>query len=83
MIRFFLFVLFSTSLFHLGLARAQEVFFFTEGTDATFYDQGIVNVESMGESNFEYTHPPGLPQYNEKVPCSTAAFKGSTSLKFN
>jgi hypothetical protein len=63
--------------------QSQEVFFFTEGTDATFYDQGIVNVESMGESNFEYTHPPGLPQYNEKVPCSTAAFKGSTSLKFN
>jgi hypothetical protein len=67
----------------LGFSQAQEVFFFTEGTDETFYDQGIVNVESMGESSFEHTHPPGLPQYNDKIPCSTNAWKGNTSLKFN
>lgn len=63
--------------------RSQEVFFFTEGTDNTFYDQGIVNKSSLGESSFEFTHPPGLPQYNDKMPCSTTAYKGSTSLKFN
>ena len=64
-------------------SNAQEVWFFSEGTDETFYDQGIVNVGGLGDSDFEYTHPPGLPQYNDKVPCSTTAFKGSTSLKFN
>lgn len=62
---------------------AQEVFFFSEGTDNTFYDQGVVNKSNLGESMFEFTHPPGLPQYNDKVPCSTIAHKGSTSLKFN
>ena len=66
---------------HLG--GAQEVYFFTEGTNNTFYDQGIVDLSNMGGSFFETTHPPGLPQYNDKVPCSTTAFRGSTSLKFN
>jgi len=63
--------------------QSQEVFFFTEGTDNSFYDQGIVNKSDLGESTFEFTHPPGSPQYNDKVPCSTAAYKGSTSFKFN
>jgi hypothetical protein len=62
---------------------AQEVFFFSEATDTTFYDQGIVDVNNLGESSFEYTHPPGAPQYNDKVPASTIAFRGATSLKFN
>ncbi|MCK4747448.1 MAG: hypothetical protein KAT15_10445, partial [Bacteroidales bacterium] len=63
--------------------NAQEVWFFTEGTDPTYYDQGIVDVANLGESLFEYTHPPGGPQWNDKVPCSTNAHNGSTSLKFN
>jgi len=63
--------------------RSQEVFFFTEGTDTTFYDQGIVNVNSLDESTFEHTHPPNASQYNDKVPCSTTAYEGETSLKFN
>jgi len=63
--------------------EAQEIWIFTEGTDQTYYDQGIVDVANLGASTFEHTSPPGLPQYNDKVPCSTTAFKGSTSLKFN
>ncbi|HKJ78227.1 MAG TPA: hypothetical protein VKA10_01775, partial [Prolixibacteraceae bacterium] len=62
---------------------AQEVYFFSEATDNSFYDQGIVDVNNLGESTFEYTHPPGLPQYNDKIPASTSAFRGETSLKFN
>ena len=62
---------------------AQEVFFFREGTDNTYYDQGIVNTANQGESLFEVTHPPGLPQYNDKIPCSSSAFTGTSSLKFN
>lgn len=69
--------------FAQGIARAQKVFFFTEGTDNTYYDQGVVSKGNLGESTFEFAHPPGLPQYNDKVPCSTTAYKGSTSLKFN
>jgi hypothetical protein len=34
-------VLFST------YASSQVVYFFTEGTDATFYDQGIVDVANL------------------------------------
>lgn len=64
-------------------ARAQEIWMFSEGTDQNYYDQGIVDVANLGGSLFEYTSPPGYPQYNDKVPCSTTAFKGSTSLKFN
>jgi hypothetical protein len=61
----------------------QEVYFFSEGTGSTFYDQGIVDKGNLGQSTFEYTFPPAAPQYNDKVPCSTTAFKGSTALKFN
>ncbi len=64
-------------------AHTQELFFFTEGTDATYYDQGLVNVGSLNGSSFEHTYPPGFPEFNDKVPCSTMAFEGSTSLKFN
>ena len=64
-------------------SKAQEVYLFTEGTDATFYDQGIVDKSSQGSSTFEFTSPPNAPQYNDKVPCSTTAYKGTTSLKFN
>jgi hypothetical protein len=63
--------------------KAQEIWIFSEGTDQNFYDQGIVDVANLGGSLFEHTSPPGYPQYNDKVPCSTTAFKGSTSLKFN
>lgn len=75
-----------TAVFYLFLAMgltAQEVSFFTEGTDDTFYDEGIVDVDHLGESLFEYTHPPGAEQYNDKVPCSTTSHNGSTSLKFD
>jgi len=70
----------------IGLFRtgwSQEVTFFSEGTDATYYDQGLVDVANLGESTFECTYPPGAPQYNDKVPCSTTAYQGATSLKFN
>lgn len=66
-------------------AMAQEVSFFNEGTNNNFYDQGIVDVNNLGQSTFEHTYPPiGSPtQWNDKVPCSTTAFKGANSLKFN
>jgi hypothetical protein len=64
------------------MIQAQEVWFFTEGTNENFYDQGIVDVANLGESAFEHTYPPGLPQYNDKVPCSTSSYKGSTALRF-
>ena len=64
-------------------AESQEIWFFSEGTDQNFYDQGIVDIASLGTSLFEHTYPPGYPQYNDKVPCSTTAFRGVTSLKFN
>ncbi len=63
--------------------KAQEVWIFSEGTDQNYYDQGIVDVANLGGSLFEHTSPPGYPQYNDKVPCSTTAFIGSTSLRFN
>lgn len=63
--------------------KSQEVVFFTDGTNNTFYDQGIVDVNNLGASTFEYTHPPGGPQWNDKIPCSSTAYKGSSSLKFN
>jgi hypothetical protein len=63
--------------------KAQEIWMFSEGTDQNFYDQGIVDVANLGGSLFEHTSPPGYPQYDDKVPCSTTAFKGVTSLKFN
>ena len=66
-------------------AISQEVIFFDEGTNSNFYDQGIVNVNDLGESTFEHTYPPGgsPTKWNDKVPCSTHSFKGATSLKFN
>jgi hypothetical protein len=72
-----LFVLFVNGL------KAQEVHFFSDGTDNTYYDQGVVDVANLGESAFEYTYPPVSPQWNDKVPCVTTAFKGASSLKFN
>lgn len=79
--------LFLQLVFILGIlsATAQEIVFFNEGTDNNFYDQGIVNVNDLGESTFEHTYPPGgsPTKWNDKVPCSTTAYKGETSLKFN
>ncbi|WP_346855717.1 glucoamylase family protein [uncultured Draconibacterium sp.] len=71
--------------FLVSFGNAQEVYFFDEGTDANFYDQGIVDVNNLGGSSFEHTYPPGgSPSlWNDKVPCSAIAFKGNTSLKFN
>ncbi len=67
------------------LSGAQEIHFFSEGTDNNFYDQGIVNVNGLNGSTFEHTYPPGgsPTKWNDKVPCSTTAYKGETSLKFN
>ena len=62
---------------------AQETWFFSEGTNTSYYDQGLVDVANLGNSYFEITSPPGLPQYSDKVPCSTTAWKGNSSLKFN
>jgi hypothetical protein len=62
---------------------AQEIYFFSEGTDNNYYDQGIVDVNNLEQSTFEYTHPPGGEQWNDKVPCSTTAYKGTSSLKFS
>jgi len=76
-------IILSILLFLVHTGFAQEVYFFSEGTDENYYNQGIVDVNNLGESIFEYTHPPGGPQWNDKVPCSTNAYKGATSLKFN
>jgi hypothetical protein len=76
-------LLFVSLVFLSIFGRSQEVSFFSEGTGPTFYDQGIVDKNNLGESIFEYTFPPSAPQYNDKVPCSTVAYKGSTSLEFN
>jgi len=65
------------------LTFAQDQVFFTEGTDATFYDQGIVDVANLGSSTFEHVAPPCCPEYNDKLPCTTVAHSGSTSLKFH
>jgi len=62
---------------------SQEVYFFSEGTDETYYNQGIVDVNNLGESTFIHTYPPGGAQWNDKIPCSTFAYKGATSLKFS
>lgn len=63
--------------------HTQEVYFFSNGTTTSYYDQGIVDKTSLGESTFEFAYPPGLPQYNDKIPCSAIAYKGNSSLKFN
>lgn len=65
------------------ISSAQAVYFFTEGSDLTYYDQGIVDVGNLGESTFEHTYPPNAPQYDDKIPCSGTAYDGQTSLKFN
>lgn len=75
--------IFALSAFLISFVQAQEVVFFGDGTNATYYDQGLVNVNSLGESTFEHTYPPGAPQYNDKVPCTTSAYKGTSALKFN
>ncbi|MFB6318822.1 glucoamylase family protein [Saccharicrinis sp. FJH54] len=62
---------------------AQEFTFFSDGTTTTYYDQGIVNINELGSSTFEHTYPPGAPQYNDKVPCSSLAYKGTSSMKFS
>ncbi len=80
MVRWYLLLIF---VLLYGSVGSQEVWFFSEGTNSFFYDQGIVNVHQLGDSRFEVTHPPGLPQYNDKVPCSSKAYKGSTSLDFD
>ncbi len=64
-------------------AFSQDIFFFREGTDNTFYDQGIVDINSLGNSTFEHTAPPCCPAYNDKVPCTKSAYNGNTALKFN
>lgn len=65
------------------LTFAQDQVFFSEGTDATFYDQGIVDVANLGSSTFEHVAPPCCPEYNDKMPCATVAYSGNTSLKFH
>ncbi|MBI9061778.1 MAG: T9SS type A sorting domain-containing protein [Marinilabiliaceae bacterium] len=65
------------------LTFAQDQVFFTEGTDVTFYDQGIVDVANLGSSTFEHAAPPCCPEYNDKIPCSTMAYSGGSSLKFH
>ncbi len=77
------FLILGFTLLFSATGKSQEVFFFTEGTNNSFYDQGVVDKSNLGESTFEFTYPPGLPQYNDKMPCSTKAYKGSSSLKFN
>lgn len=62
---------------------AREVYFFREATDTSFYDQGIVDVANAGDSRFHHTHPPGAPQFNDKIPASTNAYTGTSSLKFD
>lgn len=76
-------VLILTLILTLTRARGQEVIFFSEGTTASYYDQGLVDKGNLGSGVFETTSPPGYPQYNDKVPCSTTAWKGLSSLKFN
>ncbi|MDA3891493.1 MAG: T9SS type A sorting domain-containing protein [Salinivirgaceae bacterium] len=75
-------LLFAFALFFTCL-NAQQNFFFTEGTNNDFYDQGIVNLAGLGNSTFEHTYPSCCPEYNDKVPCSTNAYNGNTSLKFH
>lgn len=69
-------------LFGAGI-HAQETWFFLNGTTTTYYDQGIIDKTALGKSTFEFTSPPGSPQYNDKIPCSVNAYKGASSLKFN
>ncbi|WP_439185617.1 T9SS type A sorting domain-containing protein [Carboxylicivirga taeanensis] len=65
------------------ITYGQEQVFFTEGTDNTFYDQGIVDVVNLGDVVFDHVAPPCCPDYNDKIPCATIAHTGETSLKFH
>ncbi len=78
----YLLILLSFLLFSLK-SQSQEVVFFTDGTNTNYYDQGILDKTNLGSSTFEFTYPPGMPQYNDKVPCSATAYKGTSALKFN
>ena len=71
------------SAFVLIPLTAQEIWFFSDGTDTGYYDQGIVDVANLGTSLFEHTYPPASPQYDDKVPCSSTAFRGTSSLRFS
>ena len=51
---------------HSNYGSAQQVHFFTEVTDQTYYDQGIVDIANLGTSTFEHTNPPGLPNTTTK-----------------
>ena len=66
-----------------SLTTKAQVVFFDDGTTTSYYDQGIVDVDNLGNSLFEHTYPPGNPQWNDKVPCVTDSYKGSSALKFN
>lgn len=66
-----------------SISFAQEQVFFSEGTDATFYDQGIVDKANLGDVIFDHVAPPCCPEYDDKLPCSAVAHTGSTSLKFH
>lgn len=75
--------LFALLLFLTLPGKGQEVLFFSEGTTTSFYDQGLVDKGTLGSGYFETTSPPGAPQYDDKVPCTTNAWKGKSALKFN
>ncbi|TLX77471.1 T9SS type A sorting domain-containing protein [Labilibacter sediminis] len=62
-------------------ATPLDQYFFSDGTDNTFYDQGICTIS--GSSILEMTSPPCCPQYNDKVPCSTVAYAGQSSMKIH
>ncbi|MBS2210992.1 T9SS type A sorting domain-containing protein [Carboxylicivirga mesophila] len=66
-----------------AITYGQEQVFFTEGTDNTFYDQGIVDVANLGDVVFDHVAPPCCPEYDDKLPCSTIANNGATSLRFH
>lgn len=65
------------------ITYGQEQVFFAEGTDNTFYDQGIVDIANLGDVVFDHVAPPCCPDYNDKIPCATIAHTGATSLKFH
>lgn len=68
--------------FFINTIKAQVVHFFQDGTDDLYYDQGIVDEDNIGDSKFESTHVTGLPQFGNKIPCSTTRYMGNTSLRF-
>ncbi|TLX76960.1 DUF3131 domain-containing protein [Labilibacter sediminis] len=77
-------LIFILGLITIGInVLSQDLFFFKDGTDQTFYDQGIVDLNSLGNSTFEHTAPPCCPEYNDKMPCSSFAYSGTSALKFN